>query len=188
MTASRSIESPDAKNQRSESQARSSDSFWNPTRLPWILCFRVGSADHLVTPGQRGCDGAQAVPTAWALESVCPQGLVQWEIPRLCRGGSRSLTFPRVGPGYPWTKLQCVSRRNTRMEFQATAPKSQSDKRIVLPRQTGHSPEAPNRRMQTGICWTEPPGVRVVLYSTPGGATRWYGTTSGARDAVQRLE
>jgi hypothetical protein len=27
-------------------------------------------------------------------------GLIKWEIPRLCRGGSRSLTFPWVVPGF----------------------------------------------------------------------------------------
>ena len=27
--------------------------------------------------------------------------LMHWEFPRLCRGGSRSLTFSGVHPGYP---------------------------------------------------------------------------------------
>jgi hypothetical protein len=27
--------------------------------------------------------------------------LIHWEFPRLCRGGSRSLTFPGVCPGFP---------------------------------------------------------------------------------------
>jgi len=31
--------------------------------------------------------------------------LMHWESPRLCRGGSRSLTFPEVVPGYPLMKL-----------------------------------------------------------------------------------
>jgi hypothetical protein len=29
------------------------------------------------------------------------QILIHWEFPRLCRGGSRSLTFPGVCPGFP---------------------------------------------------------------------------------------
>jgi hypothetical protein len=40
--------------------------------------------------------------------------LIRWEIPRLCRGDSRSLTFPGVSPGYPSMKLRVVSRQSTR--------------------------------------------------------------------------
>ena len=44
--------------------------------------------------------------------------LIPWEFPRLCRGGSRSLTFPGVVSGHPWMKLRFVSRQSTRtMEF-----------------------------------------------------------------------
>jgi len=44
--------------------------------------------------------------------------LIQWEFPRLCRGGSRSLTFPGVVSGHPLMKLRFVSRQSTRtMEF-----------------------------------------------------------------------
>jgi hypothetical protein len=44
--------------------------------------------------------------------------LIHWEFPRLCRGGSRSLTFPGVVSGHPSMKLQPVSRQSTRtMEF-----------------------------------------------------------------------
>ena len=42
-------------------------------------------------------------------------GLMKWEIPRLCRGGSRSLTFPGVCPGYLLLKLGIVSRRSACM-------------------------------------------------------------------------
>jgi putative transposase len=42
-------------------------------------------------------------------------GLINWEFPRLCRGGSRSLMFPRVCPGYPLMKLRIVSRQSTRI-------------------------------------------------------------------------
>jgi predicted nuclease of predicted toxin-antitoxin system len=38
----------------------------------------------------------------------------KWEFPRLCRGGSRSLTFSGVVPGCPPTKLRIVSRQSTR--------------------------------------------------------------------------
>ena len=41
--------------------------------------------------------------------------LIHFEFPRLCRGGSRSLTFPGVFPGFPSMKLQIVSRQSTRM-------------------------------------------------------------------------
>ena len=45
-------------------------------------------------------------------------GLIPWEFPRLCRGGSRSLTFPGVVSGHPSMKLRFVSRQSTRtMEF-----------------------------------------------------------------------
>jgi hypothetical protein len=33
------------------------------------------------------------------------------EFPRLCRGGSKSLTYPEVGSLGPWTGLQTVSRQ-----------------------------------------------------------------------------
>jgi hypothetical protein len=39
---------------------------------------------------------------------------MQWVIPRLCRGDSRSLTFPGVSPGCPSMKLSVVSRQCTR--------------------------------------------------------------------------
>jgi hypothetical protein len=42
-------------------------------------------------------------------------GLIHWEFPRLCRGGSGSLTFPGVVPGYPLMKLRVVSRQSTRI-------------------------------------------------------------------------
>jgi hypothetical protein len=41
--------------------------------------------------------------------------LMEWEIPRLCRGGSRSLTFSGVVPGFPLMKLRIVSRQSTRI-------------------------------------------------------------------------
>jgi hypothetical protein len=34
----------------------------------------------------------------------------QWEFPRLCRGGSKSLTYPAVDTAAPSTKLRMVSR------------------------------------------------------------------------------
>src|SRR4051794_15923725 len=39
----------------------------------------------------------------------------KWELPRLCRGGSRSLTFSGVVPGCPPTNLRIVSRQSTRI-------------------------------------------------------------------------
>src|SRR6478672_11179570 len=33
------------------------------------------------------------------------------EFPRLCRGGSKSLTYPEVGSLGPWTGLQAVSHQ-----------------------------------------------------------------------------
>jgi hypothetical protein len=55
--------------------------------------------------------------------------LIQWEFPRLCRGGSRSLTFPGVVPGYPSRKLVTVSRQSTRIrsstDGRARKPKPQ---------------------------------------------------------------
>jgi hypothetical protein len=41
--------------------------------------------------------------------------LIHWEIPRLCRGGSRSLTFPGVVPGCPSTKLQSLRGNGARV-------------------------------------------------------------------------
>ena len=35
----------------------------------------------------------------------------QWEFSRLCRGGSKSLTYPEVGSLGPWTGLQTVSHQ-----------------------------------------------------------------------------
>ena len=37
-----------------------------------------------------------------------------WEFPRLCRGGSKSLTYPGVGGLGPSTRLQTASRQSTR--------------------------------------------------------------------------
>jgi ABC-type uncharacterized transport system ATPase subunit len=33
-------------------------------------------------------------------------GLITREIPRLCRGGSKSLTVPAVTPRAPWTRIR----------------------------------------------------------------------------------
>jgi hypothetical protein len=35
----------------------------------------------------------------------------QWEFPRLCRGGSKSLTYPAVHTAAPSTKLRIVSHQ-----------------------------------------------------------------------------
>jgi hypothetical protein len=44
--------------------------------------------------------------------------LIPREFPRLCRGGSKSLTFQGVVSGHPSMKLRFVSRQSTRtMEF-----------------------------------------------------------------------
>src|SRR4051812_45929378 len=43
------------------------------------------------------------------------QFLIQWEIPRLCRGGSRSLTFPGVSLGYLSTRHRRLCGSSTRM-------------------------------------------------------------------------
>src|SRR5664279_3247638 len=55
--------------------------------------------------------------------------LIPWEFPRLCRGGSRSLTFSGVVPGCPSTKLRLVSRQSTRtwscIDGRVGEPKSQ---------------------------------------------------------------
>jgi hypothetical protein len=40
---------------------------------------------------------------------VCPKP--QWEFPRLCRGGSKSLTYPAVDTAAPSTKLRIASRQ-----------------------------------------------------------------------------
>jgi hypothetical protein len=39
--------------------------------------------------------------------------LIHWEFPRLCRGGSRSLTFPGVCPGYPLQVIGFIKRKST---------------------------------------------------------------------------
>ena len=41
----------------------------------------------------------------------------QWEFPRLCRGGSKSLTYPAVDTVGPSTKLRIVSRQAHEKEF-----------------------------------------------------------------------
>jgi hypothetical protein len=55
-------------------------------------------------------------------------GYYPWEFPRLCRGGSRSLTFAGVVVGCPPTKLWIVSRQSTRtwscIDGRAGEPKS----------------------------------------------------------------
>jgi hypothetical protein len=43
------------------------------------------------------------------------KSLIQWEIPRLCRGGSRSLTFPGVSLGYLSTRHRRLCGSSTRM-------------------------------------------------------------------------
>ena len=76
MTASGSMESPDAKKKRNESGDRHCDSFRNLRRRLWILYFLLESADQLVTPVATWVPRRQAVRTARALGPVCPQGLV----------------------------------------------------------------------------------------------------------------
>jgi hypothetical protein len=39
--------------------------------------------------------------------------LIHWEFPRLCRGRSRSLTFPGVCPGYPFQAIGFIKRKST---------------------------------------------------------------------------
>jgi hypothetical protein len=41
----------------------------------------------------------------------------QWEFPRLCRGGSKSLTYPAVDTVGPSTKLRIVSSQAHEEEF-----------------------------------------------------------------------
>ena len=41
----------------------------------------------------------------------------QWEFPRLCRGGSKSLTYPAVDTVGPSTKLRIVSSQAYEEEF-----------------------------------------------------------------------
>ena len=48
------------------------------------------------------------------VDDLMDVALIPWEFPRLCRGGSRSLTFPGVVSGDPSMKLRFVSRQSTR--------------------------------------------------------------------------
>ena len=52
----------------------------------------------------------------WAIRVFQRRMLIQWEIPRLCRGGSRSLTFPGVVPGLQ----NSIGRRNSGTYRQVT--------------------------------------------------------------------
>ena len=45
------------------------------------------------------------------LHRKCALPKPQWEFPRLCRGGSKSLTYPAVDTAAPSTKLRIVSRQ-----------------------------------------------------------------------------
>jgi len=47
---------------------------------------------------------------AFLVNSGYGQPKPQWEFPRLCRGGSKSLTYPAVDTAAPSTKLRMVSR------------------------------------------------------------------------------
>src|ERR1700736_5657899 len=55
----------------------------------------------------------------WDVESISPHQSIayadcakpQWEFPRLCRGGSKSLTYPGVDTAAPSTKLRIASRQ-----------------------------------------------------------------------------
>jgi hypothetical protein len=42
--------------------------------------------------------------------SFAPAAKPQWEFPRLCRGGSKSLTYPAVDTAAPSTKLRIPQR------------------------------------------------------------------------------
>ena len=64
------------------------------------------------------------------------RSLITWEFPRLCRGGSRSLTYPGgVIAGTPSTKLRIVSRQSTRTKFRrwtdVRAPEPTNDRRRI---------------------------------------------------------
>ena len=77
------------------------------------------------------------------------RSLITWEFPRLCRGGSRSLTYPGgVIAGTPSTKLRIVSRQSTRTKFRrwtdVRAPEPTNDRRRV--------PQGIDQRRMLNLC------------------------------------
>jgi hypothetical protein len=79
------------------------------------ICERLG----VKFPGPtRAYSAERAVPTSCSVrphfevqrQSAARAPKPQWEFPRLCRGGSKSLTYPAVDTAAPSTKLRMVSR------------------------------------------------------------------------------
>jgi hypothetical protein len=67
-------------------------------------------------PGNEGLHLIPSRGTAGAvIRHLVVKYLIHWEIPRLCRGGSRSLTFPGIVPGCPSTKLQSLRGNGARV-------------------------------------------------------------------------
>src|ERR1700736_613501 len=70
--------------------------------LSWLV-IRIAVGWNLVV---HAWGKIQLGPTRMAPAFAKPQ----WEFPRLCRGGSKSLTYPAVDIAAPSTKLRMVSR------------------------------------------------------------------------------
>jgi transposase len=79
-------------------------------KLPRFRCARCGG----IETGIGWPSHCRSTPELDRLRAHL-SALIQREFPRLCRGGSRSLTFPGVGPGYQSVKLRSVSQQSTLM-------------------------------------------------------------------------
>jgi Transposase IS200 like len=73
--------------------------------------------------GEKAADGERARRDAMAkaaapyVHPTLSAAKPQWEFPRLCRGGSKSLTYPAVDTVGPSTKLRIVSSQAHEEEF-----------------------------------------------------------------------
>ena len=78
------------------------------SRLNFLDLLRAGHTDYVLS------DAAYDYMRRHDLSAAAIALLIHWEFPRLCRGGSRSLTFAGVCLGHPLMKLRIVSRQSTR--------------------------------------------------------------------------
>ena len=83
-----------------------------------------------------------AIGAVRALEATKPQ----WEFPRLCRGGSKSLTYPAVDTAGLSAKLRIVSRQTHEEE----CDRMDDDERLS---HTKWSANSRNCRLQRLSCW-----------------------------------
>jgi Asp-tRNA(Asn)/Glu-tRNA(Gln) amidotransferase A subunit family amidase len=92
--------------------------------VPLALKDNIDTADFPTTGGTPALAAHRPKRNAPIVQHLLDAGAIvlgktkpQWEFPRLCRGGSKSLTYPAVDTVGPSTKLRIVSSQAHEEEF-----------------------------------------------------------------------